>query len=380
MRVERQIVFWLGAAALTAFLLWGLSGVMMPFAAGLALAYLLDPLATRLERMGMSRLVATLVIVGVFGVGILLALIALAPALIHQSVQFLERLPAYAGRLQVIVAQNGAELLARMRPALDYLGVGANIDAAEGAGPVASDLVAQAAKWSTTVLGSLWQGGQAVLGVVSLLVVTPVVTFYLLLDWRRLVATLDNLVPIDHRDVVRGLAREMDAAMAGFLRGQSLVCLFLGMWYGLGFSMVGLNFGLLIGITAGVLSFIPYVGSLTGLILSVGVALVQGPGWGLFAMVMAVQISGQFLEGNILTPRLVGEAVGLHPVWLMFALLASGSLFGFTGLILAVPIAAVIGVLTRFAVRQYVASPLYTGAEPPSALRPPSEAARNPHA
>ncbi len=375
MRVERQIMFWVGAAALTAFLLWALAGVMMPFAAGLALAYLLDPLATRLQRMGMSRFLATLLIVGIFGVAILVALIALAPLLIHQSVQFLEKLPTYASQLQVLITQHGSELLSRLRPALDYLGVGANIDAVESGSSVSSDLVGQGAKWITTVLGSLWQGGQAVIGILSLLVVTPVVTFYLLLDWRRLLATLDNLVPLDHREVVRGLAREMDAAMAGFIRGQSLVCLFLGLWYGLGFSMVGLNFGLLIGITAGVLSFIPYVGSLTGLILAVGVALVQESGWSLFAMVMAVQVSGQFMEGNILTPRLVGEAVGLHPVWLMFALLAFGSLFGFTGLILAVPIAAVIGVLTRFAVRQYVASPLYTGLPSPSALRARADAA-----
>jgi predicted PurR-regulated permease PerM len=155
--------------------------------------------------------------------------------------------------------------------------------------------------------------------------------------------------------------------MAGFIRGQSFVCLFLGLWYGLGFTMVGLNFGMLIGITAGVLSFVPYVGSLTGLILSVGVALVQGPGWSLLGMVLAVQFAGQFIEGNILTPRFVGEAVGLHPVWVMFALLAFGSLFGFTGLILAVPIAAIIGVLIRFGVGQYRISPMYTGvvARPP---------------
>jgi predicted PurR-regulated permease PerM len=182
------------------------------------------------------------------------------------------------------------------------------------------------------------------------------------------VAGLDNFAPTKHREVVRGLAREMDAAMSGFIRGQSLVCLFLGFWYGIGFTLAGLHFGLLIGIIAGVLSFIPYVGSLTGLILSVSVALVQGP-WSLLGVVLAIQGTGQFIEGNILTPRFVGEAVGLHPVWIMFSLLAGGSLAGFTGLILAVPLAAIIGVLARFGVRQYMGSSLYRS-EPEQSLIP----------
>lgn len=362
MKVERQVAFWIVSALLLALVLWALAGVLMPFAAGLALAYLLDPLATRLEKLGMSRFFATLLIIGVCGVAILVTLIAVFPVLLNQSVQFLERLPTYVARLQALLTQHGADAVARLRPVLDYLGISTSQEA-EAAIPASSDLVGQGARWFAAVISSLWQGGQAIVGVISLLVITPVVTFYLLLDWRRLLNALDRLVPVHQRDVVRGLAREIDAAMSGFIRGQSFVCLFLGLWYGVGFTLAGLNFGLLIGITAGVLSFIPYVGSLTGLILSVGVAIVQGPGWGLLGVVLAVQISGQFIEGNILTPRFVGEAVGLHPVWVMFALLAFGSLFGFTGLILAVPIAAVIGVLTRFGIRQYVASPLYSGTE-----------------
>ncbi|MBX9758627.1 MAG: AI-2E family transporter [Beijerinckiaceae bacterium] len=361
MKVERQIQFWLGTALILAVLLWLLSSVLLPFAAGMTLAYLLDPIATRLQRMGMSRLVASLLIVGISGLLIFSAVIAFLPLLLKQAAQFLERLPAYAGQLADLIGRYGEQIGGRLQPVLDYLGLQPASGDADPSLPKPGDLVGQGAKWLGTLLSSLWQGGQALVGVASLLVITPVVTFYLLLDWRRLLTTLDNLVPVHHREIVRGLAREIDAAMAGFIRGQSFVCLFLGLWYGLGFTMVGLNFGMLIGITAGFLSFIPYVGSLVGLILSVGVAIVQGPGWGLLAMVLAVQFSGQFIEGNILTPRFVGGAVGLHPVWIMFALLAFGSLFGITGLILAVPIAAVIGVLTRFGVGQYRASPLYTG-------------------
>jgi predicted PurR-regulated permease PerM len=231
-----------------------------------------------------------------------------------------------------------------------------------------SDLVSQAAQWAGTFIKSIWSSGAALIGLVSLLVLTPVVTFYMLLDWDKMIATVDSLIPLRHRRTVRELAREIDGALAGFLRGQSLVCLFLGVWYGVGLSLIGLNFGLLIGISAGFLSFIPYVGSLTALILSATVAIVQGwPEWRLLILALGVVGTGQFLEGNVLSPKLVGDSVGLHPVWLIFALLAFGALFGFTGLIVAVPMAAAVGVILRFAVRRYRESRLFAEFDPPAA-------------
>jgi predicted PurR-regulated permease PerM len=210
--------------------------------------------------------------------------------------------------------------------------------------------------------------GEALITLVSLLVVTPIVAFYMLLDWHKMIATIDNLIPPRNREIVRTLTRQIDAAVAGFLRGQSLVCLCLGIWYGVGLSLIRLNFGLLIGISAGALSFIPYVGSLTALILSSVVAIVQGwPDWRLLAMSLFVILVGQFLEGNILSPKLVGESAGLHPVWLIFALLAFGSLFGFTGVITAVPFAAAAGVILRFAMQRYRESNFYTEVGGPSA-------------
>ena len=189
--------------------------------------------------------------------------------------------------------------------------------------------------------------------------------FYLLVDWDRMVATVDSWLPRDHRDTIRGLLHEMDMAIAGFLRGQALVCVLLGGFYAIGLSIVGVNFGALIGIISGLLSFIPYVGSLTGLVLSVGVATVQfWPDWTWPLATLGVFLAGQFLEGNIFQPKFVGDSIGVHPVWLMFALLAFGSLFGFVGLLLAVPLSAVIGVLCRFALRQYLASNLYRGIHP----------------
>jgi predicted PurR-regulated permease PerM len=186
----------------------------------------------------------------------------------------------------------------------------------------------------------------------------------MLVDWDRMVSTVDSWLPMRHRDTIRTIAHDIDQAIAGFVRGQALVCVILGTFYAVGLSVIGLNFGAIIGMTAGLLSFIPYVGSLTGLILSMGVAIVQfWPDWTMIAATLGIFIFGQFVEGNILSPKLVGESVGLHPVWLMFALVAFGALFGFVGLLLAVPLAAAMGVIARFALRQYLSSPLYRGTD-----------------
>jgi len=237
------------------------------------------------------------------------------------------------------------------------------------------NLVGQGAAWFGRFLQSLWSGGQAIISIFALLVVTPVVAFYLLIDWDRMVTKIDGWVPVRHRDTVRRLAREIDDAIAGFVRGQSAVCLILGTFYAVALSLIGLNFGALIGMLSGLLTFIPYVGSLTGLVLSVGVALVQfWPDWTMILATLAIFVFGQFVEGNVLSPKLVGDAVGLHPVWLMFALVAFGSLFGFVGLLLSVPLAAAAGVLARFAIERYLASPLYHGGRtvlPPNL--PPSD-------
>ncbi|MDB5643242.1 MAG: hypothetical protein JWN07_2559 [Hyphomicrobiales bacterium] len=362
MRIEAKLGFWLGGLVLLVLILWLLADVLMPFAAALAIAYLLDPVADRLQKAGLSRLGATLIILIGFVLLIALLTAVLAPALGHQIASFIEALPGIAARLRDLISEQGSGLLSRyVAPLARRLGVEFDSSASGLQGSV-GDFTGEASKYAVSMLKSLWSGGRALIGLVSLLVITPVVAFYILLDWDKMVAKVDSWVPLDQRETVRDLARQIDAALSGFLRGQSLVCLFLASWYGIGLSLVGLNYGLLIGMVSGALSFIPYVGSLVCLVLSVGVALVQGwPDLTLLFFVLAVIITGQFLEGNILTPKLVGESVGLHPVWLMLALLAFGSLFGFTGLLLAVPISAAVGVLIRFALRNYLASPLYLG-------------------
>ena len=365
MTLQRQVQFWLAALAVFILALWMFSGILLPFVAGLVLAYFLDPLADRLERLGMSRLLATLTILGLFVLLFVATLLLFIPFIASDLARFVERIPDYAKQLQALLATHGAPFFKR-------LGMDLSLPDLQGQ---LGTVVSRGAAWAAEVFKSIWSGGQALLGVLSLVVVTPVVAFYLLVDWDRMIEKVDSWLPRLHRETIRELFREIDGAIAGFIRGQALVCLILGAWYALGLSVVGLNFGFLIGMIAGFLTFIPYVGSLTGLVLSAGVAVVQfWPDPVMIGAVLAVFFLGQFVEGNILSPKLVGSAVGLHPVWLMFALFAFGSMFGFVGLLLAVPLAATAGVLTRFALRQYLASRLYSGGAPPTPPGPQTDA------
>jgi len=348
---RQQVRFWLIAAVLFGLFLWLFSEILLPFVAGMALAYFLDPVADRLERLGLSRVMATVIILFFFIIIVVLALMIVIPVLASQLSDFTARLPEYLGGLQQLITSFDPEWLERR------FGVKPE-DVREGM----NSLLSSGVGFLTTIFQSIWSSGVALFGIAGLFVVTPVVAFYMLLDWDRMVAIVDSWVPRDHVHTVRELATDINSATAGFVRGQGTLCLVLGIMYAVGLTAVGLNFGILIGLFAGFISFIPYVGSLVGLFLSVGVAFVQfSPEWGWVVATAAVFFLGQFIEGNILQPRLVGKSVGLHPVWLMFALFAFGALFGFVGLLIAVPAAAAIGVLVRFGIRRYLQSPLYKG-------------------
>ncbi len=358
MSFQRQALFWTAGLVAFVLVLYALRPVLLPFVAGMALAYALDPLADRLERLGLSRLVATSVILVVFALIFVAFLIALVPVLAHQTGQFADRLPEYGQKLQEIAREIGHSWL-QIGWVRDLLGM----NGPEGASPIAnSNIIGKAAGWVGQILQSLLSGGLALVNLAALLTVTPVVAFYLLNDWDRMIAQIDSWLPRDHAETIRALARQIDDALAGFVRGQGLVCLTLGIFYAVGLSLTGLNFGLLIGLGAGLISFIPYVGSIVGFVVSIGVASVQfWPDWIMIAAVAVVFGVGQFLEGNILQPKFVGGHVGLHPVWLIFALFAFGYLFGFVGMLIAVPLAAAVGVLARFGLRQYLESRFYTG-------------------
>jgi len=347
---QRQMAFWFAALLLFVLALWLLSEILLPFVAGLAIAYLLTPLTDRLERLGINRLAASLINITLVVLALIYVILLVVPILGGQLSSFIDSVPANVTKLQALLSDPSRPWVQKL------MGAGINVDKSFG------DLVTQGVGWLTTFLHSLWSGGRALVSVFSLVVVTPVVAFYLIYDWHRMIRTVDGWIPLHQRDTVRGLAREVDAAISGFLLGQTAVCLILGSFYSVALTLIGLNFGLLIGLISGLITFIPYIGSMTGLILSLGVAVAQfWPDYGSILMVLGVFLIGQFVEGNILSPQLVGESVGLHPVWLIFALLAFGYLFGFVGLLVAVPLAATIGVLSRFALRRYLKSSFYTG-------------------
>jgi predicted PurR-regulated permease PerM len=348
--LERQVIFWIAALAVLAAVLWLLSDVLLPFVAGMALAYLLDPIARRAERLGIGRAVSALTVVTLVIVALVVAVMAVAPVVHEQFNAFAEKLPGYVAKLQSLISDQSRPWLAKL--------VGGESDP----GKSVSTLVSQGSGFIGGFLASIWSGGRAVFSVLSLLIITPVVAFYLLLDWDRVLVTVDGWIPLQHRETVRGLARDIDNAIAGFVRGQAVICLVLAAFYAIGLTLAGLNFGFLIGLMTGLLSFIPFVGAMTGFLVAGVVAIAQfWPAWTPILTVVGVFLIGQALEGYVLSPKLVGAKVGLHPVWMMFALIAAGYLFGFVGLLIAIPLAATIGVLLRFAIRKYLESAIYTG-------------------
>jgi len=349
MHFERNFVFWLVTLVVLVGLLWLLSPILLPFVLGISIAYALEPLNRRLTKRGISRTLASFIILAGFVLAFAVLLLLITPPLLRQLSGFIDRAPVYAQRLQSLVSDPNY-------PWLKHL-VGDNLT-----GGSASDLMNQAMGYVSGFVASLWSKGQAMLSIFSLLIITPVVAFYLGCDWDHMMSTIDHFIPLHQRDTVRKLAREIDTTISAYVHGQSAVCLILGSYYAVGLTVAGLNFGFLIGVVGGLISFIPYVGSLTVLVVSLCVALAQFfPDWAHILIVAGIILVGQFLEGNVLAPKLVGHSVGLHPVWLMFALFAFGYLFGFVGLLLAVPLAAAAGVLMRFALQRYRESPLYTG-------------------
>ena len=341
------LIFWIASLALVVMAAVLLREVLLPFVAGLALAYLLDPLVNRLERLGFNRAVATLFILAAFYLGVIALLVVAIPIITTEIATLIDKLPTYVKRLQALLVDPSHPSLGKI------LDVG--IAQAEQS---SSELASIGAGWLTEFLRSLWSDGRMLLSIFSLLVVTPIITAYLVHDWNRLITALDNFVPAAQRNTVRALAREIDGTIAAFLRGQGTICLILGIFYALALRSIGLDHGLLIGIVSGLLAFIPYFGSLTGVLLSLSVAAVQfGLVWTPFLLLLAIFLVGQSLADYALAPYLVGSKVHLNPVWLMFALFSFGYLFGFVGLLLAVPLAASMGVLLRFALRGIATAP-----------------------
>lgn len=344
--IRDQLRYWGIAAAVFLVLLWFLGNVILPFLVGGAIAYFLDPVADRLERMGLGRTAATAIISVIALLIVVLLVLAIIPTLVNQLTALVNSAPEIATRLQGFLLDRFPELAdntSTMRQTL-------------------AEIATAIQSRGMQLANSLISSAMGVVSVVVFLLVVPVVAFYMLLDWDRMIARLDAMLPRDHAPDIRRLAAEIDAVLAGFVRGQVSVCLLLGTFYSVALMVAGLQFGMIVGAIAGAITFIPYVGSLVGGALAIGLALFQFWGdWLSIGVIAAIFAAGQFIEGNILTPKLVGKSVGLHPVWLLFALSAFGSVFGFAGMLVAVPVAAAIGVLTRFGVARYQASLLYEG-------------------
>jgi len=346
MNVAKPMTFWIAALAIGLAVLVVLRDIMLPFVAGMALAYLLDPVVDRLERIGVNRAVATLAIIALFIVGVGFVIMLAVPVVITEMSAFIGNLPTYIRRLQAFASNPS-------RPWLSNIFSQGIQDAEQSAGELAA--------LGTGFLWSLWSDGRALLSVFSLLVVTPIVTFFLVYDWHRMLAAIDLGIPTAHREQVRILARQIDDTISGFVRGQGSICLILAAFYALALTLAGLNHALFIGPAAGLISFIPYLGSLTGLVVSLCMAIIQSwPNWNLIYMVVGTFFLGSFIADYVLAPYLIGPRVKLNPVWLMFAMFAFGSLFGILGLLVAVPLAAAVGVLVRFALKQYHASAIHS--------------------
>jgi predicted PurR-regulated permease PerM len=350
MTAAQQLRFWLVGLLIALIAIYLLRAILLPFVAGMAVAYFLDPACDRLELWGLSRSAATGIVSLIFAILVVIAVLLIVPLIIDQFTQFLYSLPDLLNRAHEKLLPFYAKLQQRF-----------NLPNLADLAAMARDRMGSALAWVGQGLANVARGGVAIASLLSLVFITPVVTFYLLRDWDRVIARIDGLLPRHHAATIRAQAREIDRTMAGFARGQATVCLVLAAYYGSALMLVGLPFGLVVGIAAGVLTFIPYLGAASGLVVGMAIAFVNFDGWSGPISVAVIFAIGQVLEGNFLTPRLVGNRVGLHPVWIIFALLAGGTLFGFLGLLLAVPSAAVIGVLVRFSIGRYLESQVYLG-------------------
>jgi predicted PurR-regulated permease PerM len=330
------------------------ASILLPFVAASGIAYVLHPPCTHLTRLRVPRGLASLILIlGLIMMMFLFALL-LYPMIVNQISLLVGHVPDYVRGLSLFAGK----LIARLQQHLGPEYVDAKLsDLVSGQFGAMLGFVASA---TSHVVG----GGYALFNVLSLVVVTPVVGFYLLRDWPRVLAMVDSWLPRRYQGVVRAQAREVDRILSAWVRGQAMCCMILAIFYALGLSIVGLELGLVVGLAAGFLSFIPYVGSITGAVVSIGLAFAQFPTWEGVLRVVAVFFVGQILEGYVIYPRFLGDRVELPAVWVIFALFAGGAAFGFLGVMLAVPVAATVGVLARFWLRRYLTSPLYL--EPPS--------------
>lgn len=347
---RKALIFWGVLALLVAGAWWLAGSSLTTFLIGFVLAYVLNPVVVRLRRLGLSRpwSVALVIIVFFFGLGLLVALTA--PFIASHVSDFLRGLPAAIQRLQTIL--EGWRVWVENRYGVSLSEATSQISL--------SQFASTAGNWLTSSLRSVGTASQAVMSSLEVLLVVPFTVFYLLMDWERFVRALQRLVPVGLRPSVFSLTKDIDDMIGGFFRGQVLVCLSLGAFYAVALKLAGLNYGLVIGAISGLLAFIPYLGTATCLVLSFGFGIAQfWPDWTMLVAIGAIIAVGQFLEGNILTPRLVGRHIGLHPLALIFGLIVCGQIWGFVGLLLSVPLTGTTAIVLRRLAVRYRASDFF---------------------
>jgi predicted PurR-regulated permease PerM len=356
----QRLLFWLLLFVLTWVFLAEVSSILLPFIVGVLVAYFLDPAADKLEEWGLSRTLATVIIIVSFSLCVVGALMVLLPVLFEQAVALLKNIPKYSVFINeriIPVVQNyvsdvDERLVDRVREN-------------------AANISGQAVQYVIGLASNVWQSGVAFLNLLSLIVISPIVAFYMLRDWDHMTAKVQKWLPRDSKTTIEKQLQLMDDTISGYMRGQVNVCLLLGCFYAVGLTLAGLESGILIGSLTGLFSFVPFVGMFLGVLVGATVAFFQ---WGIvewtnIAVVLGVFGVGQFIEGNFVAPKLIGDRVGLHPVWIMFALLAGGAIWGLLGILIAVPLAAVIGVLVRFGIERYLESALFKGDAKPARKR-----------
>lgn len=349
-----HLLFWVCVVVFFCLSLWLFQGVLTPFVLGIAIAYLLDPIIEKMVTWKIPRIIAVLSILLLFLVGVVMAVILGMPPLIRQLTALAEKSPDYI-----------EAFLQWITPYLERVQAQLSGDYLTDMKKFVTDNISSVLSMSGNVAGHLANGGQAILGGVTLMVITPLVAFFMLLEWPKVTAWIDDLIPQGNRQTIKGLLTDMNNKISGFVRGQISICFILAIAYAAALSIAGLNYGFLIGIMAGLLSIVPMVGSTLGLLVSVGVAWFQSGDLIFTGIIAGIFIAGQVIEGNVLTPKLLGDSVGLHPLWILFALMAGGSLLGIMGMMLAVPVAAVIGVLLNFAIIEYKQSRFYLDKKTP---------------
>ncbi len=346
--LTRQLAFWVIASIALLIFVWLFKAVLTPFILGSVIAYLLNPLVKRFSTKGIKRTTSSALIITVFFAIVTIIIVIVAPIIAKESADLIDALPGYLDK--IFQAIQPYTLMIQERMGENYI---------EDSKTFLKENISKVLSVSGGIAGGLAAGGQALIGMLTTIVLTPLVAFYMMREWPAITDWFEDLIPRDQEGMIKDLIDQIDTKLAGFIRGQITVAFLLGVIYAIALSVAGLNFGFLIGITAGFLSIIPMVGSTIGLLVSVAVAWFQMGEMQYVLIIAAIFIVGQVVEGNILSPKLLGDSVGLHPLWILFALMAGGSLLGIVGMLLAVPVAAVVGVLVGFAVMQYKKSPLY---------------------